>query len=237
MTRAIVFIFFFLLWGHISFCQHNLSSPWDVRTEDSVVRHDRGFRYMTNLDSVLRVLNREADSLNRLNRNDISSQKKNRPSAILNLFNNDVFKLIFWIVLGLFFLYIVYKLFSFDLFARRKEGSTNFEDIQSNDLQQSSWYHQEILRAEEAGEYKLAVRFRFMNLLSVLNENHLIEYSPDKMNSTYVSEISVNDLKTHFAHLASVYEYVWYGKNSLTLEQYNRLKIVFEETKNSANGR
>lgn len=234
MVKKIAVILFCVFCSYVSAAQSG-DARWNPRTEDSVMLRDRSFRYMTNLDSVLRVLNRNADSIKALNRHGPMGRRSNRPSFILNLFNSNIFKVIFWAALALFVVFVVIKLFSLDLFSRWNAESSNTVEISENELRQSPWYRQEIDRAERSGNFIAAIRFRFMDMLSVLNEHHMIDFLPDKTNAAYALEITDEDLKTQFLRLASVYEYVWYGKKNINQQQYEVLRTSFEQIVQNGN--
>lgn len=231
MLRKLAFIlsFFFLI--QVAFAQRT-GTGWNPQTEDSIFLHDHAFRYMANIDSILRILNRETDSLKMLSRKTPASHQIRNPSFILNIFNSRIFKGIFWIALGLFLSYILIKLSGLDLLRRKETEDTGSVEIAVPELQQPAWYLQQIRRAEQSGDFIVAIRYQFMNILSAMDENHIIEFLPDKTNALYAREISDIELRSRFLRLASVFEYVWYGKNKIGKAQYDDLKIAFEQTKN-----
>lgn len=70
-------------------------------------------------------------------------------------------------------------------------------------------------RALEAQNYRLAIRYYYLQALKDLSRNKLIEYHKDKTNTEYVFELNNKDLKRNFSDLTYIYTYVWYGEFSL----------------------
>jgi hypothetical protein len=87
-----------------------------------------------------------------------------------------------------------------------------------------------IQKAHSAGDYKLAIRLYFLDLLKKLNENGVIIWTKDKTNRDYLSELFSKGY--HFddvRRLTLAYERVWYGEHIPTEERYHELKNEFQE--------
>ena len=65
--------------------------------------------------------------------------------------------------------------------------------------------------AIESKQYKLAVRYLFLNSLKLLSEKGLIELRNNKTNYQYLSEIKNNQIADVFRNTTSSFEWIWYG--------------------------
>ena len=65
--------------------------------------------------------------------------------------------------------------------------------------------------AIESKQYKLAVRYLFLNSLKLLSEKGLIELKNNKTNYQYLSEIKNNQIADVFRNTTSSFEWIWYG--------------------------
>lgn len=95
-----------------------------------------------------------------------------------------------------------------------EEVIENIEDIDADKLYKT---------AIEQGDYRLAIRMHFIKTLQALTIKDHIEWQTEKTNRDYQREISLRPLSTDFRQIASVYESVWYGDQSI---DYNSFKIL-----------
>jgi len=138
-------------------------------------------------------------------------------------FSSDATRIITYILLAIFFLFIIYrilvvnKLFMFytSPLIKVKDGSGEEVDIENENLDEK------IRRAAEAGDYRQAVRFMYLKTLQLLNERQWIKYHVDATNYEYVLQMSKHKLGNDFSFLTRIYDYVWYGEFSLTREQFD----------------
>lgn len=86
-----------------------------------------------------------------------------------------------------------------------------------------------IKEAEEAGNYRLASRYWFLNILKHLKDYHCISYQFQKTNADYQSELKQLDLKSGFTSVSQFYEYVWYGDFTLEETKFLEAKTQFEK--------
>ena len=85
-----------------------------------------------------------------------------------------------------------------------------------------------IEEAEAKGNYRLASRYLFLNILKHLKDNHFIEYQFQKTNADYKSEITHQDIKSNFSYASRFYEFVWYGNFKLEVDDFKTAKTRFE---------
>ncbi|MEO0898521.1 MAG: DUF4129 domain-containing protein [Bacteroidota bacterium] len=88
-------------------------------------------------------------------------------------------------------------------------------------------FDQRIIDAEQAKDYRLAIRWRFLALLKKLNEGKRIIWQINKTNRDYYREIKNELEKDQFDDLALVYDYAWYGDFLVNESQYNKVKESF----------
>ncbi len=135
-----------------------------------------------------------------------------------------------WVFYALFIAagaFVVLKLLQVDLtgaFGRgsrraRLDYATEGEDIHAPDLADR------LAEAEAAGNYRLAVRLGYLQLLKHLTDGGLIDWQPDKTNQAYVRELADHaTLQTSFREITRQFEYVWYGELPLTAGLYGQVR-------------
>lgn len=85
-------------------------------------------------------------------------------------------------------------------------------------------------KAEENEQFRLAVRFRYLELLNQLDQLNLITLKKSKSNAQYRSEViksvghSNNEAINSFDDIADIFEYAWYGDHPLEIDTYDRYK-------------
>ena len=73
-------------------------------------------------------------------------------------------------------------------------------------------------------DYRLAVRYLYLNALKKLSDKKLIDWKPDKTNRQFVKELANHPLSDLFSKLSLIYEYVWYGKNFPKASDFDQLR-------------
>jgi hypothetical protein len=68
-----------------------------------------------------------------------------------------------------------------------------------------------------SGDYRSAVRFRFLKTLRLLSSAEVIAWEKEKTNRDYIYELP-EYLRAPFAELVHAFEYVWYGNFSIDME-------------------
>ena len=82
--------------------------------------------------------------------------------------------------------------------------------------------------AEAAGNWRLAVRLGYLQLLKDLADGGLINWQPDKTNHAYLAELSpAGPLRGAFREATRQFEYVWYGELALTAPLYAQVRAGF----------
>lgn len=84
-----------------------------------------------------------------------------------------------------------------------------------------------------AGNWREAVRMRYLHSLQLLEAKQLIAPGKDKTNMDYLRELASTAWHKPFAKLTLHYEYVWYGQQSLNNGQFSQLDEQFSAFKKS----
>jgi len=177
---------------------------------------DKGFYYKRYMDSLLRATH-------------IKEQKPRRPIRINWGFDfNSVFGIIFWIVAIGLFVYLVYRLFlsNSSFFSRNRKNISSDIQVTTEDTSDPD----SMLRnAIKNGNYRLAVRYLYLQALRRLSEKKFIEINSNKTNFEYVNEVRKHKFANEFASLTLQYEYVWYGEYPLDERLFNQIEEGFSQ--------
>jgi hypothetical protein len=185
------------------------------------------FTYVKNMDSLL-VAAKKGQKQEPDNDNDEGS------SWLGRLLSSEATKYFFWF-LGVFFvLFILFKLFlSEGAFRRRtKKFTPDTAEMQEETISSETDLQTLIRQALQAGNYRLAVRYNYLNTLYKLANRKLVELAADKTNYQYVREISNLNYQNDFAALTLNYEYVWYGEFEIEANIYQRIESGFSQFNN-----
>ncbi len=185
------------------------------------IKKDKGFYYQRWLDSLLR--SEEAN---------MKKERKTRDvdlSALNGIFT--IFKILLWLLAAAVLVFIIYKLFlgKNALFLRNRK---NIDAVMAVDEQTSATEYQQLIKnAELEKNYRLAVRYRYLQAISDLSEKEFIRPGADKTNYQYISELKKHAVRagTLFASLTVKYEYSWYGEYAVSEDLYAVLQRNFAD--------
>lgn len=249
LLRYLLAFLFFMSYSPI-FCQdenydtiserlHELNSPeslgdtvldkYNVETEDSLqgYKQDKEFAYMKFLDSLLRNTKGlkvdTAGADDGYGMNEGSNNKVNR-LPVFNMFDNPAVKIFLWIVAFVLLGILIYKLFLGGNIFKRKLRYKKTEAADKNDNDSDPAYYDElILQAVLNKNFRLAIRYSYLQTLFRLSELGVLQFAADKTNYQYVKELAGKPYQNDFESITLNYEYVWYGKFEIAEEVYNRL--------------
>ncbi|HEY8690279.1 MAG TPA: LapA family protein [Chitinophagaceae bacterium] len=195
-------------------------------------KQDKDFAYMKYMDSLLRKTKDLSVDTFSVSNSNIRRQKKppknseeRTPPPNLNFFSMPIVKLILWILAIFLIGFIIYKLFLGENFFRRNRSYKNTSDIQKEeeDISDPSGYDTLIAQAVMNKNYRLAIRYSYLQALHKLAGSGLLQFAADKTNYQYVNELRGKPYQNDFAAITLNYEYVWYGKFEIDENIYNRL--------------
>ncbi len=76
-------------------------------------------------------------------------------------------------------------------------------------------------------DYRLAVRYQYLNMLKKMSNYEIISYDPEKTNLEYTYEIKNESLREQFQYASYLYNYIWYGEFIIDQTQYNKASNSF----------
>jgi hypothetical protein len=191
----------------------------------ALMKRDKGFYYQTYLDSLLRA-----------EQGQIKPKKKSKPVNLPDISGlASLLTYLLW-ALGIgILLFVLYKLFlsKQGLFASNRKNisatiETNLEEEISPDQFESL-----IKKAAAEGNYRLAVRYLYLQSLHQLSEKGYVVIGTEKTNYQYLNEIRKrsSSVGSSFAPLTLKYEYIWYGEYEIANTAYFILEKDFKEFK------
>lgn len=81
--------------------------------------------------------------------------------------------------------------------------------------------------------YRLAIRYYYLQSLKYLTDKQVITWQQEKTNEDYITEIKSDTIKSSFKNITRIYDYVWYGEFNVDQLRFESLKIPFESLNNS----
>ena len=103
-----------------------------------------------------------------------------------------------------------------------EESIENIHEISFND---------EIQKAINNNDFRLAVRLLYLKSLKELNDAGRIKWEIDKTNSQYINELRHPDQKHQFRDLTRQFEYVWYGNFNIDKGSFLKISDSFKNFK------
>jgi hypothetical protein len=82
--------------------------------------------------------------------------------------------------------------------------------------------------AVEAGDFPLAVRIYYLQIIKSLSERSSIAWSREKTNRDYLREMREHRLGQPFREATREYERIWYGNQHLSASAFARLEPTFK---------
>jgi len=80
--------------------------------------------------------------------------------------------------------------------------------------------------------YRLAVRYSYLNILKHLENKEFIVWEQQKTNEDYIKEIKPVLLKQSFVNLTRLYDFVWYGNFGINETEFVQIESDFKQTHN-----
>ncbi len=204
-------------------------------TDNSVLtyKEDKEFAYIKYLDSLLKKtqgLTVDTFSINNTGsfkrKNDSSHNAESAPDRKpLNIFSNPIVKIILWVMAIFLIGFLINKLFLGENFFRRNRPyqKTSVTQKEEDIITDPSAYDKMISQAVVNKNYRLAIRYLYLQALQNLSGKGALQLSTDKTNNEYITELSGKPYQNDFAAITLSYEYVWYGKFDISEDTYNRL--------------
>lgn len=89
-----------------------------------------------------------------------------------------------------------------------------------------------IEKAITAGDYRLAVRYYYLQILRLLNQKELITYEFQKTDSDYLHELKKEQFRPQLKKLMRLYDFIWYGNFSISESDFRLTQQSFQQFQN-----
>ncbi|MBK6634675.1 MAG: DUF4129 domain-containing protein [Chitinophagaceae bacterium] len=195
--------------------QYDISLPYDTVKQWKNLPE---YAYTKYIDSLLK--NRKKKEL---------KSTYSGPGILSRILGSGIVQLLFWMVVIVFVLFIIYRLFLADgVFQRRSTAAKNAAaEVEEEEIGHDTDFDALIRAALQNGKYRLAVRYQYLRTLHALAAKNFVELAPDKTNFQYVREITNPGHQNEFAALTLHYEYVWYGEFDIEKSIYQKIENNF----------
>ena len=142
------------------------------------------------------------------------------------------FKTLMWfIIIGGFVFALISYLGSTNtgLFRRSVKSIADESQLEETENIFEINYKERIDRAVRAGNFQLAVRLHFLQMLKTLSGRNMIQYKQDRTNFDYLVQLRSTSCYNDFFRLTRNYEYAWFGNFAVNEEMYHVIKNDFEK--------
>lgn len=197
------------------------------------IKADKDYAYMQYLDSLLRNRKQEATHRKRNGKGSGSDEENDERTISVDTGagGSGFLSMVLWILAIGALLYIVYTIFL-------GEGSmfkTNKKNVEARFEAEEESETGDVLskkaKALQNGNYRLATRYAYLELLELLASKKLIEIRTDKTNYQYMNELMRQPWVNAFASVTLKYEYIWYGEYNIDKQLYSRVEEEFNNLK------
>ncbi len=190
----------------------------------NALKRSKGYEYMAFYDSLLRARQKEEE---------VQPRRVERSTGG-GIFDLGFMHFLLWGLAIAAVLFVVFKLFmdGGSLFTRRNKTLMEAPPEEEVEIDTDN-LDPLIKKAIDAGNYRLATRYLYMQSLKFLsNKNHII-LSPQKTNQQYVNELRSGHLFQPFSRLTLQYDYIWFGEFAVNENQFKMVHNNFKEFNNS----
>jgi hypothetical protein len=154
--------------------------------------------------------------------------KRGTPAAA---FWGEYFWYILFVVIVGIVLYLIFKNEIRALFYRSHKLTSAKLEVLNEDINLYD-FDTAIREAEEKGNYRYAVRLSYLKNLKALNDRGLIQWSQEKTNSDYFSELAGIPLQRVFGQCTYIFNWIWYGDFPVGSTEYRDAANVFNHFNN-----
>ncbi len=169
-------------------------------------------------------------------KNPVKKEKKERsPGEVPNLGFlsglGGIFRVLAYILIAVMVCAMIYIIFSNVQVDKNlpvqeyKEIDLEEEHIEDVDVES------EYEKALRLGDYRMALRMRFLMVLQQMSVNNDIDWKYEKTNRDYASELRGTALFSGFKTISGIFEWVWYGNYEITKEEFDHYSIAFNQFK------
>ncbi|GAB4092096.1 DUF4129 domain-containing protein [Flaviaesturariibacter terrae] len=134
---------------------------------------------------------------------------------------------VFWILITAVILALLHMFLlsiNINVFAKRGVELGSEEEAEAAEDIFNRNFEREIAAAVAGGDYRLAIRLRYLQLLRELSDRNIIQYRSGATNGVYVSQLWGSAYYTDFFRITRTFEYAWYGMLPVTQTAYERMQ-------------
>lgn len=151
-----------------------------------------------------------------------------RPAETPAWVTTVIWTLIIALAVGLIFWFL--KSSDIKLFRSKSRKVTSEDSLPEEDINKIN-FERALRTALAAGDFRLAVRLHYLQVLKLLADRNLIAYAPDKTNSQYLFQLMDAPFYKAFFGVTRSFDYIWYGKFGIGQEQYRAVEQQFADLK------
>jgi len=188
------------------------------------LRKQKEFNYANNLDSLLKI---RQDELNK-------QQKQASKATTTSVDIGAVLKAMLWIILIAVLLFVLYRVFLSDRGLFTSPTKNKIIKVEEELLTDDSYLEQQLKQAERDKNFRLAIRYLYLQTLNRLSQRNWLNLSPDKTNYQYVRELAKPQLRNSFSRITLHYEYAWYGDFTIDETVYEQVKSDYDQFNQTA---
>ncbi len=111
----------------------------------------------------------------------------------------------------------------------RNKKDTESIDIYNTEHIETIDFALKVQEALQQQNYRIAIRFLYLNLLKEMSLKNLIIWELDKTNHEYLLEMRSHILEKAFSKTTFLYEYAWYGDFIISKELYLSIEPEFKK--------
>lgn len=144
------------------------------------------------------------------------------------IFRSGALEIVFILLITSIALYILLRLNGINPAGLLKRNPHELKNALYSEVQEQQLIQYDKLMNEAvmAGDFRLAIRLHFLDILLKLDKKGIISFKEDKTNREYYNEINQPSVKKGFSGVAGIFENVWYGELALSKNQYTELENV-----------
>jgi hypothetical protein len=201
------------------FIENNLTV---VKDSISILKKETGFEYADSLDSRLRAWQKME-----------AIKQPPKSNWLIDLLSSKITIYVFLGIAICFVAFLLYNLLLTHGVFRKRYARTKIDTLPSKEeVLTEADYDKLIAAAVINKDYRLGVRYLYLQCLQLLITKGLVTPAADKTNYQYVHELYGKSYKNDFAALTLNYEYIWYGEFAIDETAYIRIANHFKEFKN-----
>ncbi|WP_157366568.1 hypothetical protein [Aquimarina agarilytica] len=140
-------------------------------------------------------------------------------------------KLIIYFLILIGVAYLIYRLAKNKefrwLFGKKADQSDAIENYESQESIQEANFKKLIANAVASQDYRLAIKYYYLQLLKNLQQANVTEYDPQKTTHDYQLDLEGTTHYKNFAKAAYYYTYIWYGEFEIDELEYQTASKVF----------